>query len=149
MSKAVKLTATEFAEKVKDMAENETFDFATVCNLKYDDDLNLVTEQDCEEWFGVKKLKLFDSELIIIGYYGGGFQRIIEFRRERSQRSDVSYKEEIEDFQREIKMMFRYLEIKEVFAFDHSLETKIQDLYSLLENNISTIIAAVKKGETE
>lgn len=63
----IKLTAAEFAEKVKALDVGEHFDFAMYeLNSGEPKDLN-----DLHGWFGVQKARFFDNDMIIVGEYNG------------------------------------------------------------------------------
>lgn len=67
MGKIVKLTAAEFAKKVKFLEVGAYFSFAA----EADCDGEPVNEEELIEWYGVQKMCLFDNVMCIVSKYGG------------------------------------------------------------------------------
>lgn len=67
MGKIVKLTAAEFAKKVKSLEVGAYFSFAA----EADCDGEPVNEEELIEWYGVQKMCLFDNVMCIVSKYGG------------------------------------------------------------------------------
>ncbi|MEZ3438654.1 MAG: hypothetical protein K1W18_07220 [Oscillospiraceae bacterium] len=67
MERIVKLTVSEFIEKVKSLSIGEYFDFAT--NAEHVSVPQ--SEEELSEWHGVQKICLFDNEMCVVSRYGG------------------------------------------------------------------------------
>lgn len=67
MERIVKLTAEEFAEKVKSLEVGAYFSFAT----ETDCDGEPQNEEELYEWYGAQKICLFDNEMCVVSKYGG------------------------------------------------------------------------------
>lgn len=67
MGKITKLTAAEFAKKVKLLEVGAYFSFAA----EADCDGEPENEEELIEWYGVQKIFLFDNEMCVVSKYGG------------------------------------------------------------------------------
>jgi hypothetical protein len=81
MNFCIEMTAEQLAEQVLLLNWNEEISFATEVEHpsldKFEKGEPLLPE-DCCCWLGITRLKIFDSDLVLICHYGGGYTDIAD-----------------------------------------------------------------------